>query len=70
MPRQTVSNACYDGQHDDCGLYAPDGTACACACHDRRDASDEQVRQFFGRVQQWNQAVNKTYGLAQDEDQA
>jgi hypothetical protein len=31
--RQTVSNACFDSEHDDCGLYAPDGKPCACACH-------------------------------------
>ena len=33
MMQQTVSNACFDGDHDDCGLYAPDGKPCACACH-------------------------------------
>src|SRR5678809_718969 len=31
--RQAVSNACYDGNHDDCGYYAPDGMPCACECH-------------------------------------
>ena len=33
MPRQTKSNACMDGNHDDCGLVAPDGQPCACDCH-------------------------------------
>ncbi len=31
--QQIVSNACFDGDHDNCGLYAPDGKPCACTCH-------------------------------------
>lgn len=41
--RQTVSNPCYDGQHSDCGLHAPDGKPCACKCHTSEVGAEQEM---------------------------
>lgn len=60
--QQATSNACWDGQHIDCGLHAPDGGRCICSCHEA-NTTDQMLMPATHHTQNARQA-------AQDEASA
>lgn len=47
MTQQRVSNACFDGNHQDCGLHAPNGNPCAWVGHAHEYLHQELVKAWW-----------------------